>query len=233
MSKQKALDELSKKAVELMQTDCDDVQAEYGTSRDSIVTTWQEMRGLRPDGWPGSKTLAALWMRHKPTAEDVVEAARFALDWPPVVYSMKRNTGMGESWLPDNSKGYQTGDCSDFACHCLGVPKDQTGASRLATAEPIWLGADAIASGHIGRTLQLAAARPGDIVAYPGKWERGERVAVGHVEVCVEVDGDRIITIGCASSNNRKYGNGAIARADKTDLWRRKGAVAVRPWWLA
>lgn len=229
MSKQKALETMSNRAEELMRLDLRGMAGD----REAIVRAWQESRGLTADGWPGSGTLSALWSKHKPSADDIVAAARAALDWPPVVYSMGRNTGMGESWLPDLNLGYETGDCSDFVCHCLGVPKRQTGGQRVVTGEPIWLGADAIADGHIGTPRLLAEAAPGDLIVYPGKWERGERVSIGHVEVCVEVAGGRIITIGCASSNNRKYGNGAIAKADKTDLWRKKGAVAVRPWWIA
>lgn len=229
MSKQKALETMSNRAEELMRLDLRGMAGD----REAIVRAWQESRGLTADGWPGSGTLSALWSKHKPSADDIVAAARAALDWPPVVYSMGRNTGMGESWLPDNSAGYETGDCSDFVCHCLGVPKDQTNGQRITTGAPVWLGADAIATGHIGQPRPLADTQPGDLVVYPGMWERGERVSIGHVEVCVEVVDGRIVTIGCASSNNRKYGNGAIAKADKTDLWRRKGAVAVRPWWIA
>lgn len=230
MSKQKALETISDRAVfdmagDLPEQDWPDVEG--------LVTAWQSANGLKADGWPGSGTLSALWSKHKPSAKDIVAAANAALDWPPVTYSMKRNTGLGESWLPDLDLGYETGDCSDFACHCLGVPKAQTNGQRITVAAPVWLGADAIASGHIGDLHALAKARPGDLIVYPGKWVRGERIAVGHVEVCVEVNGDRIITIGCASSNNRKYGRGAIAKANKTDLWRRKDAVAVRPWWIA
>lgn len=237
MSKQKALENLSERSLGLMRTDCDDVQAEYGTSRESIVTTWQEVRGLKPDGWPGNRTLATLWSKHKPTAKDVVEAAYFALNWAPVAYSMKRNTGMGESWLPDPRVGYETGDCSDFVCHCLGVPKGQARDYGIALAS-VWLGADAIALERVGKAHPLSEARPGDLIVYGGKWERGERVAVGHVEVCVEFLADavdfEIITIGCASSNHRHNDQrSAIAERDKTDLWRRKGAVAVRPWWYA
>jgi hypothetical protein len=233
MSKQKALETMSSRAEALMRRDYGAAQPERVATREDLVTTWQEMSGLRPDGWPGSKTLATLWMRHKPTAEGVVEAARAALDWPAVVYSMKRNTGMGESWLPDPSAGYETGDCSDFVCNCLGIPKDQTRNYGVALAS-VWLGADAIEAGHLGQARPLSEARPGDLIVYGGRWERGERVAVGHVEVCVEVDEGRIITIGCASSNHlRNAKRSAIAKLDKTDLWRRKKAVAVRPWWYA
>ena len=229
MSKQKALETMSERAERLMRGDL----RVHGGTREDVVTAWQRSNDLKPDGWPGNGTLSTLWGRHKPSADDIVAAARAALDWPPVVYSMARNTGMGESWLPDLDRGYETGDCSDFACYCLGIPKDQMqGLATVASARN-WLGSDAIAAGRIGRTFPLADARHGDIIVYPGKAFRGERIAIGHVEVCVEVDGDRIITIGCASSNDRKYGNGAIAKADKTDLWRRKGAVAVRPWWNA
>jgi hypothetical protein len=229
MSKQQALTNMSDRAEALMRGD----PRLDGGSREDVVTAWQRANSLKPDGWPGNATLSALWSRNKPSADDIVAAARAALDWPPVTYSMSRNTGMGESWLPDNGAGYATGDCSDFACHCLGVPKNQTNGQRITTGAPVWLGADAIASGHIGHPRPLADTQPGDLIVYPGKWERGERVAIGHVEVCFEVRGGRIVTIGCASSNARVYGHGAIAEADKTDRWRRKSAVAVRPWWNA
>jgi hypothetical protein len=235
MSKQKALDELSERAELLMLEDLPP-RTVSGDCREDTVKAWQQDHGLKPDGWPGSKTLATLWMRHKPTAKDVVEAARFALGWPPVAYSMTRNTGMGESWLPDMRVGYETGDCSDFACHCLGIPKDQTNGrvTMRAALASVWLGADAIYGGHIGKVLPLAEARPGDLIVYGGKWERGERVAVGHVEVCVAIEDGNIITIGCASSNHKHNAKrSAIAMRDKTDRWRRKGAVAVRPWWYA
>jgi hypothetical protein len=233
MSKQKALDNLSDRAEALMREDLATTTV-AGNSREDAVRAWQQAHDLKPDGWPGSKTLAALWMLHTPTAEDVVAAARAALAWPAVAYSMSRNTGMGESWLPDPGTGYETGDCSDFVCNCLGIPKDQTDGPAAKYAAKVWLGADAIAAGHIGEAHPLAEARPGDLIVFAGRWDRGERVAIGHVEVCIEVDEGRIITIGCASSNykhNRQ--RSAIAQLDKTDRWRRKGAVAVRPWWYA
>jgi len=234
MSKQKALDGLSERAIDLMVGDLPAYASIAGDDDEATVKRWQQAHGLKPDGWPGSKTLAALWMLHTPTAEDVVAAARAALAWPAVAYSMSRNTGMGESWLPDPATGYETGDCSDFACNCLGIPKDQTDGPAAKYAAKVWLGADAIAAGHIGEAHPLAEARPGDLIVFAGRWDRGERVAIGHVEVCIEVDEGRIITIGCASSNykhNRQ--RSAIAQLDKTDRWRRKGAVAVRPWWYA
>jgi hypothetical protein len=229
MSKQQALTNMSERAEVLMRGD---LRMEGG-SREDAVTAWQRANDVKPDGWPGNGTLSLLWSKHKPSADDIVAAARAALDWPTVTYSMSKNTGMGESWLPGLTRGYKTGDCSDFGCNCLGVPKNQTGGQRITTGAAVWLGADAIASGHIGEPRPLVEARPGDLIVFAGKWERGERVAIGHVEVCVEVCRDRIVTIGCASSNARVYGHGAIAEADKTDRWRRKSAVAVRPWWNA
>lgn len=189
--------------------------------------TWAVMRGdaLTVDGVYGPRTAAALWLRHKPTPEQVVGAAAVALGWPPVRYSMRKNTGLGESWMPDLAQGYQTGDCSDFAANCLGVPKKQVDPS--VALKPLWLGADALAGGAIGPAHPLADARPGDLVVYAGRWERGELVAIGHVEVVVAVEGGRIVTVGCASSNKPS----AVQRADKTPLWRRKGAVVARPWW--
>jgi len=233
MSKQKALESMSRRAEALMRQDLATVTV-AGDGREDIVTAWQQDHGLKPDGWPGSKTLAALWHAHKPTAEDVVAAARAALGWGRTTYSMARNTGMGESWLPDPRVGYETGDCSDFVCDCLGIPKNQTDGLATTGGSGRWLGADAIAAGHIGEAHPLAEARPGDLIVFAGRWERGERVAIGHVEVCVEVYEGRIFTIGCASSNHRHNAKrSAIAERDKTDLWKRKGAVAVRPWWYA
>ncbi len=228
MSKEQALRQMSDYAEGLMRHDLERMDG----TREDIVRAWQQSRGLTADGWPGAATLSALWRVTKPGPDEIVAAARAALDWPPVTYSMSRNTGMGESWLPDLDRGYETGDCSDFACHCLGVPKDQTRDYGVTVGmRSVWLGADAIAVGHIGQPFSLTEARPGDLIVYPGRWERGERVAIGHVEVCVEVDGGRIITIGCSSGASRR-GN-AIARQDRTALWRRKGASAVRPWWNA
>ena len=234
MSKQQALTNMSERAEVLMRVD---LRMEGG-SREDAVTAWQRANDVTPDGWPGNGTLSLLWSKHKPSADDIVAAARAALDWPPVTYSMARNTGMGESWLPDLDRGYETGDCSDFACHCLGIPKNQMRGFATVASAFTWLGADAISAGHIGQPRPLADTQPGDLVVFSGKWERGERVAIGHVEVCVEVRGDRIITIGCASSNGRRRSRydqpgSAIAAADKTDRWRRKSAVAVRPWWNA
>lgn len=228
MSKDKALRAMSRRAVAMMAADCG---IDSGGNREAIVLAWQAQQGLQADGWPGATTMSALWAAHRPGAHDVVAAATAALDWPSVVYSMSQNTGMGESWVPDVDGGYRTGDCSDFACACLGVPKAQTAAQRMTTGAAVWLGADAIASGHVGEPRPLADASAGDLIVFAGRWERGERVAIGHVEVCVEVRDGRIWTIGCASSNARTYGRGAIAKADKTARWRRMGAVAVRPWW--
>jgi len=232
MSKQKALENLSERALVLMADDTDTAGA--GFDREGIVRVWQQAHDLKPDGWPGSRTLAALWHAHKPTAEDVIAAACAALAWPAVTYSMSRNTGLGESWLPDLGTGYETGDCSDFACHCLGIPKNQTDGLATVDRSRVWLGADAIALKRVGKARPLSEARPGDLIVYAGKWKRGERVAVGHVEVCVAIDEGRIVTIGCASSNHKhNTKRSAIAERDKTDMWKRKGAVAVRPWWYA
>jgi len=195
-----------------------------------IVRAYQLAVGLMVDGVAGPRTLARLWLDAPLQAADVVERALAALQWPAVRYSMSENTGLGESWLPDMDAAPQTGDCSDFACHCSGIPKDQTkGLAAPHVRGAVWLGADAIAGDAVGERLPLDQARPGDLIVYAGRWERGERVAIGHVEVCVEVAGGRVWTVGCASSNKPS----AIQRVDKTALWRRKGAVAVRPRWYA
>ena len=230
MSKERALKMISKRAVKMMADDCG---IDSNGNREDIVLAWQTQHGLKADGWPGDSTMASLWHAHQPDAVSVVDAALAALRWPNVRYSMSENKGMGESWLSDIDAGFSTGDCSDFACYCLGIPKNQTAHRGVIVHHhnPCWLGADAIAGGAIGTPLQLDQSQPGDLVVFSGRWERGERVAIGHVEVCVDVKDGRIWTVGCASSNARTYGRGAIAKADKTARWRRMGAVAVRPWW--
>ncbi len=209
----------------------EDLGVDFGIAEESaLVRAWQEWAGgLGVDGKAGPKTLRALWLRHRPTCDEVVGRARAALQWPAVKYSMTTSAGMGDHWMPASDFGFAAGDCSDFDSHCLGVPKPP--AERGAK---LWLGADALRGGGDGAdgpvTLiehALDDARPGDMIVYGGSWHRGQRTGVGHVEVCVEVKDGRIWTVGCASSNKPS----AVALADKTALWRRKKAVAMRPAW--
>lgn len=201
-----------------------------GESREPVVRAFQLAHGLEPDGIPGQKTLHALWMENQPTRSKMLDRAiGMANSSGPIDYSMTKNTGMGQGWFPDPD-WYPTGDCSDFFCHLIDAPKDQTGSPRITT-KPIWLGTDAIASGAIGPLLDLDSAKPGDFVAYGGTWHLGKRISVGHIEMVLEVKGGRIITIGCASGNVKRHGT-AVAKADKTELWHKKQAKVVRPFWL-
>jgi len=210
---------LSKYARELLET----ITGRKGVE---AVRSFQLRHGLTADGKYGPKTARALWEANRPTARQIVDAALRALTWPIVRYSMTVNSGLGESyydWLDDAP---QTGDCSDFAAHCIGIPKH---------FDSLWYGTDAIHADAVGRhelyrSAPLEQARPGDLIVYPGKYQRGERTAIGHVGVCVE-GGARVITIDCASSNKLRGRGSAIARADKTDLWRKKCAIVARPVW--
>ncbi len=210
------------------------IPAEQTVSADEadFIKQAQAALGVKADGIAGQKTLSAAWLMSPPQAAEVVARAQAALSWPRLTYSMTRNTGLGERWLPDPDDAPATGDCSDFVAHCLAMPKDQTqGLSLPLVRRQVWLGADALGTDAIGSPWSLTEAQPGDIVVYQGRWERGERVSIGHVEICVDVDVDagKIWTVGCASGNRP----GAIARADKTALWRRKGASVIRPRWYS
>lgn len=234
MSKESTLRDMSQRAEDLMHLDND----QGVLSREETVEHWQRLNDLAPDGWPGGATLSALWRTQRPDAGVIVHAALDALRWSPVAYSQTQNVGMGESWLPDNGP-FDAGDCSDFECHCLGVPKKQLGKYGVLVpgwpTDPQWLGAAAFVDGAIGTPRPWHTAMPGDLIAFGGR--------EAHVEVVVDVSTNyfkpiRIITVGCSSSSFRAskkrtgVGN-AIAKRDRTALWARQNAVVVTPWWNA
>lgn len=198
----------------------------------ALVRAWQAFAGgLTADGVAGPKTLRALWQRHRPSAALVVERAlAAAATWSGCVYSMPRSQG-GVGWMADMDPLTHC-DCSGFACQVMGLPK----ARGLHGFGALDLGSDGLLAGAGGLLVrhELADARPGDVIGWRSIWAGGGRRRsdggrVGHVEVCVEVDAaGRIWTVGCASSNRP-----AVARADKTSLWRRRGAVAMRPAWYS
>ncbi len=195
----------------------------------ALIRAWQaKVGGLTVDGDAGPKTLRALWLRHRPTAGLVVERAlAAAATWGGCVYSMPRSQG-GTGWLADMAP-LTACDCSGFACHVLGLPKGR----GLHLFGGLDLGSDGLLAGAGGLLVQrpLSEARPGDVIGWPSIWANGKRDRatggrVGHVEVCVEVSGASIWTVGCASSNKP-----SVRRADKSALWRRNGARAMRPAW--
>jgi hypothetical protein len=198
----------------------------------AVIKAWQvaNMDDGEADGIYGPKTGTALWKKHQPTAIDIVDRALNAClaptgDWPAVEYSMRVNSGMGEAFFGVGP--YKTGDCSDFAAHCMGLSKQYKGK---------WYGTDGIVSDARGynelyEEIERKAAAPGDLVVYPSVYEDGERVSVGHVGVIVQVDGDIIKTVDCSSTSARTYGT-AIAIRDRTELWDRKKAIIARPVWL-
>ena len=221
---------LTKLALALMEEDA--WEDEHDLGQRELVKRWQAefMGDAEADGIYGPKTAAALWNLHKPGRDDIVERALESCrpatgTWPVVKYSMRANTGMGETYFGEGP--FATGDCSDFAAHCMGLSKHH---------KRKWYGTDGIVSDARGynqlyEEVERKAAAPGDLVVYPGRYERGERVSIGHVGVIVEVDGERITTVDCASSNRRRFGS-AIAMVDKTEVWDRKNALIARPSWL-
>ena len=214
-------------ALAFMESDTGIKAADAGES--AVIKAWQldHMDEGEADGIYGPKTGAALWKLHQPTAVDIVESALDACmepigQWPSVEYSMRVNSGMGEAFFGVGP--FRTGDCSDFAAHCMGLPKRY---------KRVWYGTDRIVSDARGynelyEEVERAAAAPGDLVVYPGKYEDGERVSVGHVGVIVEVDGPTLKTVDCSASSKRRHGT-AIAVRDRTELWDRKRAIIARP----
>jgi hypothetical protein len=236
MSKREALEALSDLAVGDMLADID---IQYGLEgfgdKEAVVRAYQRTVGLPEDGWPGGQTMSRLWQDHKRAPGEIVLAAKRALDWPGTEYSQSKNLGLGESWMEEGP--FDAGDCSDFACHCLGIPKVQFKKRGVLMphwrADKQWLGAAVIASGAIGNPRPWMDALPGDLVAYGGDG--------AHVEVVVDVSlrGTHralLQTIGCSHSTEagslktigRRH---AIASRDRTSLWGRKNAVVVTPWW--
>lgn len=197
-----------------------------------LVARAQAVLGVTTDGSAGPKTMAALWQRLPPQAPEVVQRALAGAAWPAVVYSMPKSQG-GAGWLPDMAP-LAFCDCSGFICQVMGAPK-ATGA-RAGALGSLDLGSDGWLAGAGGmlEALPLADARPGDVIGWPSIWSQGTRDRakggrIGHVEICFAVDGGKIFTVGCASSNKPS----AIVRADKSALWRRNAAVAIRPRWYA
>lgn len=238
MNKREALEALSDLAVGDMLADID---IKYGLEglkdKEAVVRAYQRTVGLPEGGWPGDQTMARLWRDHKRAPGEIVLAAKKALGWPGTEYGQSKNWGLGESWMEEGP--FDAGDCSDFACHCLGIPKLQL--KKRGVLMTHWqtnkqqLSAAVIASGAIGNPRPWMDALPGDLVAYGGDGE--------HVEVVVAVSlrGTHralLQTIGCSHSTEvgsletigRRH---AIASRDRTSLWGRKNAVVVTPWWNA
>lgn len=221
---------LTKRALQLIELDVGATADEIGEN--NLLRQWQEtfMGPNEADGVYGPNTGAAIWRRHQISRGEIVQRALDACiapigHWPSVAYSMRVNSGMGETFY--GAGPYRTGDCSDFAAHCMGLTKKY---------QRKWYGTDGIVSDARGynqlyEEVEWSDARPGDLVVYPGKYVRGERTQVGHVGVIVEVDGDAIKTVDCASSNKRKFGS-AVAMRDRTALWKRKKAIIARPVWI-
>lgn len=208
--------------------------------RERVVKLWQQAHMLLADGHPGPQTLRALWERHRPSADRVSQRALEALKWPKLRYSMidTADATLGKAWWPAATLSHKAGDCSDFICHVLGVPKAVTERGRT-----LYLGSDRLLSGGVGSVPlvrhELADARVGDIVGFPSIWRDGKRVRVGHVGIVVAsvVLGGKheITTVDCSSSGYAKTGN-ALRRMERVTrsggcLWAALGGWVMRPAW--
>ena len=222
MSKQTALASLSHRALDAMSADL------YGTTlpcsaydREALVRNWQARHHLTADGWPGTATLRALWLLHRPAREQVIAAALAACEWPDVAY--KLGTG-GYDWLPDDVP-LDACDCSGLVAHVFARSRNATGADlgKLEWIETTQLLRDGQTTRELVRALPLDEARPGDLVCY------GDRAGgQGHVGVVVDSKG---WTVDCSSSSGKT--GSAIRLRDRRRLWARKGALALRPVWYA
>ncbi len=230
MSKESALKNLTDHAISNMLADIPISKGLEGhADKEAVVRAYQEEMGLPVDGWPGDDTLSTLWREWQPSPSEIALAAERALEESgKVAYTQGSGGDIGEVWFPDRIG--TAGDCSDFVCHCLGIPKKQfTRFGALAPgwkADPQWLGAANISAGCIGKNRPWTTAAVGDLVAYGG---------VGaHVEVVVGrttgKSGAVLWTIGCSNSSFKNFGT-AIARRNRSGLWGRRNAVAVTPWW--
>jgi len=228
MSKATALSELSTRALGLMVADL------YGSEpirlpdvdRKAIVMSWQLNVGkIKADGWPGSRTLRALWERHKPTREQVLAQAVAALSWPRNTYRLGRG---GYQWLPDYDDPEPVTDCSGFAARCLGRSRvargDDLGA--MEWIETTQLVRDATGPQRLVRAVSLDDLLPGDLIAHGDSGGRQ-----GHVAVVEHIDEHgRIHTIeSCGATATES----SIRRRERTKRWSSKGAIGLRPVWYA
>lgn len=222
VSKKKDLEALSETAMALMWSD-------IGASTndiEQIVKAWQKKHGLKDDGWPGRKTMLALWNNNKPSVNEIVNVAIACTKYPDVAYKLGKG---GFGWFEDEA--IEACDCSGFVAICLGRSRNATGKGDLGGLE--WVESTQLCNdGEGAQELVVdvgsaipATCRPGDIVAYPDRNGRQ-----GHVGIVVKVEKDRIITVDCSSSGDKS--GSAIQMRDRTDLWRKKWARCLRPAWL-
>lgn len=217
------MSKISKYAKELMIAD---VGGAHPDTDALLIRSWQEFAGgLSVDGIAGPKTLRALWERHKPSADVVVERAFAAAKWAPVRYQLGSG---GSGWLRDPDDPLDECDCSGFIAHCLGRSRNAVGATDLGATE--WVESTQMVRDATGpqtwlRAFPLAEARPGDIVVYGDREGRQGHCGIVVGPAAYGAD-PRTIDCGQAVASKR----GAIAVKWKA-LWGRRGAIVARPVW--
>ena len=194
-----------------------------------LVRLWQVTQpGLAVDGDPGPRTMRALWLRHRPSAVDVVGRASAAVAWPRVSYRLGKG---GFDWMRDAGAALALCDCSGFVAHCLGIPR---GSADEAVGGPAWIETsqlvhDARGPQTLVRALRLAEAAPGDLVVHgdpPGGGQGHVGIVVTHA-VLSPKGLPQFLTVDCGGPRRVS----AIAEQDRSARWLSKGAIIARPVW--
>jgi len=166
------------------------------------------------------------------THADVLDRARSAIG-QGAVYRLGRGGYAPGAPLPFGPT--RECDCSGFVCWCLRISRHVFEGHRLyGVYDHEWVSTSTIVqdalSASPGAFLRLAwpQARPGDLLVYAGK-------PVGHVGVVGEVDANGPVTVVHCSSGNFRRTNDAIRETgvDKDAFWHLRGAIVVRPSWVA
>lgn len=205
-----------------------EVPARVESGREAAVRAYQAAAAAdypwigEVDGWPGDRTLCALWRDVRPGFGEVVDRASLAANAGRVAYKMG---GPGPGWLDIGFGPF--GDCTDFIAYCLGRAK--SGGPDWVTADGKWrwlhtgsLVDDATGACELVRAISEPVAPC--IAVYP---DRGGRQ--GHAAIVTSVsDRGGLLGVDCSSSSWHRYGT-AVRWRNLGFLRRRKGIVWCRP----
>lgn len=213
----------AKRAAAKLDADLLDMMAEIGGGKGSphvIVAKYQRERDLEADGWPGAKTLAALWLDLRPGPKETRERMFHAATMG-VRYKLGRG---GFGWLSEEI-GDQC-DCSGFVCWALGLSRKPS-----PIGGGVWWSTDSIRADAIGEQTVFRQVEPGSQPAFVvyGDYRRGGAVRQGHVGFVV--DPQEFSGYDCSSSQSRRHGQ-AITYRDLSFFGRRESTVWCVPvWW--
>lgn len=185
-----------------------------------IVAAFQRQQDLEVDGWPGAKTLAALWAIARPSVEETTARLEYAAT-KRVKYKLGRG---GFDWLSDDIGDLC--DCSGFICWALGLSRKPS-----PIGGGVWWSTDSIRADALGDEAVFRQVEPGSrpaLVVY-GDYRRGGAVRQGHIGFVV--DPDTWEGYDCSGSQSRRRGQ-AITCRDLSFFGRRASTVWCVPvWW--